>query len=94
MADKRAGGCIYQWTLGYNATVYQAAAKFGQQDVLRLLIERSPANAKLIAACWLHDGAGVSRWSLNIPALPAAFPLTTVARLPRPRRTTTRRQLR
>jgi len=69
MADKRAGGCIYQWTLGYNATVYQAAAKFGQQDVLRFLIERSPADAKLIAACWLHDGARVRALVAEHPGL-------------------------
>jgi len=69
MADKRAGGCIYQWTVGHNATVYQAAAKFGQREVLRLLIERSPADARLIAACWLHDGARVRALVAEHPGL-------------------------
>ena len=59
MADPRAGGCIYIWTLGNNATVYQTAAKFGRDDVLRLLMERSPAEAKLLALCWGHDDASV-----------------------------------
>ena len=60
MVNPRAGGKIYQWTLGPRASVYQAAAKGGDADVLRLLMERSPSEAKLIAACWLHDGATVA----------------------------------
>jgi ankyrin repeat protein len=60
MRDPRAGGKIYQWTLGPRASVYQAAARGGDEDVLQLLLERSPAEAKLIAACWLHDGTMVS----------------------------------
>jgi hypothetical protein len=41
MVNPKAGGTIYQWTLGYRASAYQAAAKFGHADVLRLLMERS-----------------------------------------------------
>jgi ankyrin repeat protein len=59
MVNPKAGGTIYQWTLGYNASAYQAAAKFGHGEVLRLLMERSPLEARLIAACWLHDSATV-----------------------------------
>jgi Ankyrin repeats (3 copies) len=69
MADPRAGGCIYHWTLGNNATVYQAAGKFGQDDVLRLLMERSPAEARLIAACWSHDDASVRALLAEDPGL-------------------------
>ncbi len=60
MANPRAGGKIYQWTLGYRATPYQVAAKFGHTDVLELLMDRSPPEARLIATCWLHDGTAVS----------------------------------
>ena len=31
MANKKAGGMIYHWTLGYRASAFQAAAKFGHQ---------------------------------------------------------------
>jgi ankyrin repeat protein len=60
MADKKAGGTIYYWVLGPGASAYQAAAKFGHKDVIRLLMDRSPVEAKLIAACWLHDRATVT----------------------------------
>jgi ankyrin repeat protein len=60
MVNPKAGGKIYYWTLGPRASVYQAAAKGGDTDVLHLLMERSPSNAKLVAACWLHDSAMVA----------------------------------
>jgi ankyrin repeat protein len=60
MTNKKAGGTIYFWVLGPGATVYQAAAKFGHHDVLKLLMDRSPPEAKLIAACWLHDRTTVT----------------------------------
>lgn len=58
--NPRAGGKIYIWTLGPHASVYQAAARGGDADVLRLLMDHSPPEARLIAACWLHDGATVA----------------------------------
>jgi len=60
MVNPKAGGKIYHWTLGYRASPYHAAAKGGHADVLRLLLERSPLEAKLIAACWLRDGETVA----------------------------------
>ncbi len=60
MVNPKAGGKIYVWTLGYRASVYQAAAKGGNADVLSLLMERSPLEDKLIAACWLNDSATVA----------------------------------
>jgi ankyrin repeat protein len=60
MVNPKAGGKIYHWTLGYRASPYQAAAQGGHADVLRLLMERSPSEAQLIAACWLHDSATFS----------------------------------
>ncbi len=60
MLNPKAGGTIYHWTLGYRASPYQAAAQGGHADVLSLLMERSPLEAQLIAACWLHDSATVT----------------------------------
>jgi ankyrin repeat protein len=60
MTNAHAGGIIYQWSLGSNASPYQAAAKYGHQDVIDLLLDRSSVAEKLIALCWLHDAAGVT----------------------------------
>ncbi|MCI0638409.1 MAG: hypothetical protein L0Y70_05000, partial [Gemmataceae bacterium] len=50
MIGQRSGGTIYQWTLGWYVFAHQVADKFGHPDVLQLLMERSPAPVKLIAA--------------------------------------------
>ena len=55
MVDPRAGGTIYQWTLGFHVSAHQVARTFGHQDVLTLLLERTPVDAKLIDACWMAD---------------------------------------
>jgi ankyrin repeat protein len=57
--NPEAGGTIYGWTLGFGLSAHQIARKFGHDDVLRLLWERSPEPVKLIAACWLADEAMV-----------------------------------
>ena len=59
MINPRAGGTIYQWTLGFYLSAHQVARKFGHEDVLQLLMDRSPAAVKLIEACWLEDEAFV-----------------------------------
>ncbi len=60
MLNPKAGGQIYFWTLGNRVSVYQAAAKSGNAEVLRLLLDRSSPEDKFIAACWLHDTATVA----------------------------------
>jgi len=57
MNDKRAGGIIYQWTLGFNLSAHQVAKKFGHGEVLRLLMDRSPPDVKFLAAAWIGDEA-------------------------------------
>jgi ankyrin repeat protein len=69
MVNEKAGGHIYQWTLGYNAAAYQAAAKFGNKNVLELLMERMPADGKLLTACWLDDRATVAALLAEHPGL-------------------------
>jgi len=50
MRDRRAGGHIYNWTLGANKTPHMIAREFGHEEVLRLLLERSPTPLKLAQA--------------------------------------------
>jgi ankyrin repeat protein len=57
MVNRHAGGTIYQWTLGFYMTAHQVARKFGHDEILQLLMERSPADVKILAACWLGDEA-------------------------------------
>jgi ankyrin repeat protein len=57
MINPKAGGTIYQWTLGFYVSVYDVSRKFGHDDILRLLQERSPENVKLIDACWTGDAS-------------------------------------
>lgn len=59
MQNARAGGHIYIWTLGANRTAHQVARDFDHEDVLRLLMERSPAALRLADACWVGDEATV-----------------------------------
>jgi ankyrin repeat protein len=71
MADKRAGGTIYQWTLGFYASAHQVAKKFGHPAILQFLMERSSPEQKLIAACWLGDEATVQALCTSQPDLVA-----------------------
>jgi ankyrin repeat protein len=57
MVNPRSGGTIYQWKLGWYVSPHQVAKKFGHEDVLRILQERSPTDVKLIEACWTGDDA-------------------------------------
>ena len=59
MINPRAGGTIYQWTLGWHVSAHEVARQFGHEDILRLLMDRSPADVKLIAAGWLDDESEV-----------------------------------
>lgn len=49
------GGTIYQWELGWHVSACQVAKKFSHINIFDLLMERSPADEKLLNACWLHD---------------------------------------
>ncbi|HTL56669.1 MAG TPA: ankyrin repeat domain-containing protein [Candidatus Limnocylindrales bacterium] len=55
MINHKAGGTIYQWTLGWYVSPHDVARQFGHNHVFELLIERSPADVKFIAACWAGD---------------------------------------
>jgi ankyrin repeat protein len=55
MINPKSGGTIYQWTLGFYVSALDVSRKFGHDDILRLLQERSPEGVKLIDACWTGD---------------------------------------
>ena len=55
MINPKAGGTIYQWTLGFYVSVHDVSRNFGHDDVLRLLLERSSEEVKLVDACWTGD---------------------------------------
>jgi ankyrin repeat protein len=67
--DRRAGGTIYQWTLGWHVSAHQVARAFGHEEIVRLLIERSPADVRLLAACWMGEEATVAELLAGHPAL-------------------------
>lgn len=55
MKNPRAGGTIYQWTLGFNISPHEVAKNLGQDEAYRLLMERSPVEIRLLAGCWAGD---------------------------------------
>jgi hypothetical protein len=73
MANKKAGGTIYQWTLGFHVSPHQVARKFGHQHVLTLLLDRSPVDVKLIDACWMADEPRVQAIRHEHPAIIAGL---------------------
>jgi ankyrin repeat protein len=55
MVNPHAGGTIYIWTLGANKRAHAIAREFGHDDVFQLLMERSPRDIALAAACEVQD---------------------------------------
>lgn len=74
MRDKRAGGHIYLWTLERNRTAHEIARHFGHEDVLRLLMDRSPDDVKLVAAARLGDEALAREVTSRRPELAQNLP--------------------
>jgi len=69
MRGPLAAGTIYNWTLGWYKGPHEIAREFGHEDVVRLLLERSPEDVKLAAACELGDEALVTRLAAERPGL-------------------------
>ncbi|MEO8450174.1 MAG: ankyrin repeat domain-containing protein [Gemmatimonadota bacterium] len=55
--DPRAGGTIYQWSLGPHKTAHLLAREAGRDDIVDLLMEQSPIELQLASACELGDEA-------------------------------------
>jgi ankyrin repeat protein len=75
MANHRAGGTIYFWTLGRDISPHQVAKKFQRDAVLKLLMDRSPTEIQLINACWFNDEPAVKNLLSTHPNLAAQIPL-------------------
>jgi hypothetical protein len=73
MFNAKAGGTIYQWTLGWHVSAHDVAKQFGHENIFRLLMDRSPADVKLIAACWLADETAVRSLFAENPELAAGL---------------------
>jgi ankyrin repeat protein len=67
------GGTIYQWTLGWFVSPHEVAREFGHRDILRLLMERSPADVRFLAACWMADENEVRGLLAQHPPLTTAL---------------------
>jgi ankyrin repeat protein len=76
MINAKAGGTIYQWTLGWYVSSHDIARQFQHEDVYRLLMERSPSELKLIASCWSGDENAVQKLLASNPEIVAALSKT------------------
>ncbi len=65
----RSGGTIYQWTLGRDVSASDVAQKFDRPEVLRLLLSRSPAEARLVPLVVANDLAAVQELLAADPGL-------------------------
>jgi ankyrin repeat protein len=68
------GGTIYQWQLGWHVSAVQVAKTLGHQAIFDLLMQRSPAEEKLLNACWLHDEPMVASLLRQHPNLAEKLP--------------------
>jgi ankyrin repeat protein len=69
--NPKSGGTIYQWTLGWYVSPHDIARGFGHHRIVELLMEHSPADVKLISACWANDESAVHRVLTQNPQLVA-----------------------
>lgn len=67
--NPHSGGTIYQWTLGWYATPHEVASRSGHEAVVQLLMERSPADVKLLALCSVGDEEAVKTLVRQFPQL-------------------------
>ena len=80
--DPRAGGTIYNWTLGSDESPHGVARTFGHDAVFGLLMSRTPDEVKLPVACELGDRALVHAVLSSSPSLRGAIAAEDRARLP------------
>jgi ankyrin repeat protein len=68
--DPRAGGTIYNWTLGAHKTPHAVAREFGHDDLFQLLIARSPEELQRAVACEVGDEALLQKLLASRPQRP------------------------
>jgi ankyrin repeat protein len=69
MRNPKAGGTIYQWTLGWHVTAHDIAKERGHNDILALLLANSPPDLKLMFAFSSGDAAAVTSLLTDDPQL-------------------------
>jgi ankyrin repeat protein len=74
MINRKSGGTIYQWTLGFFKSPHRVARMFGHNEVLQLLVSRTPRSLKLIEACWAGDEEMVRTLLAEKPDLAKSLP--------------------
>jgi ankyrin repeat protein len=74
MVGGRAGGTIYQWTLGWYVSPHEVARARGHLDLFHWLMDRSPDDVKLLVACWTADEALRRSLLARAPDLVAGLP--------------------
>ena len=80
MRNPRAGGTIYNWTLGRSKTAHTVAKRFGREEVLAYLLDVTPAPWKLVAACEVGDEDLVRSILKSPPPIQYTGRLTDAAR--------------
>jgi hypothetical protein len=73
MVNDKSGGTIYQWTLGWYVSAHDVAKQFGHDDVFELLMDCSPTEVKLLAACWADDETAARSLLNEHPGLAAGL---------------------
>jgi ankyrin repeat protein len=70
MANPKAGGTIYNWTLDSHASAHQVAKRFGHDEVLQLLFERTAPVARVAEACLIEDEGAARTFLAALPSMP------------------------
>jgi ankyrin repeat protein len=73
MINHKSGGTIYQWTLGWYVSPHDVATEFRHEDIFQLLMEHSPADVRLLTACWAADELAVKSLLRENPGLAAGL---------------------
>jgi ankyrin repeat protein len=82
MANPRAGGTIYLWTLGRDLTPFQVAKKFRRDTVIKFLLSHSPPEVQLVNYCWAGDEAALKEFLAVHPNVAAQIPAADLRVLP------------
>jgi ankyrin repeat protein len=82
MRDERAGGTIYNWTLGANRTPHTVARDVGHAEVFDFLMSHSPEPLQLAIACEVGDEALATRLLARTPGLAQQLTEPAQKRLP------------
>jgi len=69
MINQRRRGTIYQRKLCWYVSPHEVAKQVGHEEIFQLLMERSPTDVKLIAACWCGNESAMKAMLEDHPDL-------------------------